>query len=354
MATSLLGSSGCSGTTPENKVAEQTSTLMSAATSSSGPPTAGPPTAGPQDQQTLHRLALNEWRGNARRSAPRQKGCFHATRATNKWIPMPCTAGPDVPLSVGGGGGTDYAGAMPSGSMDYASGEFPSIAGVTSESDGGVANKYSIQLNSNRFTTSACSDATDPICSGWQQFVYVTNGSSGSIFIQSWLVHHGNPCPDASWHVKDNSCWKNGDALSVGPIAITNLDTISLEGILDGLASYVVLFVGNDVYQASSTLLPDLAHRWTSANFNVFGAGGGSQATFNSGSTIAVRVSTIDGYGAWPNCVRSSLTAETNNLSLVDSSCCSIDQSVTYVEGNVPGTLPPFCLTKHLGSIFGY
>jgi hypothetical protein len=68
------------------------------------------------------------------------------------------------------GNGTDYA-ARVTGLMSSATGSFDSVSGVTSEtgqvngSGPQVANTFSLQLNTNQFTTSMCSGALNPtIC----------------------------------------------------------------------------------------------------------------------------------------------------------------------------------------------
>ncbi|MGH7295481.1 MAG: hypothetical protein ACRELB_11135, partial [Polyangiaceae bacterium] len=55
---------------------------------------------------------------------------------------------------------------------------------------------------------------------------------------------------------------------------------------------------------------------WTAAEFNVFGAGGGSTANFNAGSTIVVTTGIDDGTTNPAACSPQGFTGETNNLSL--------------------------------------
>jgi hypothetical protein len=61
----------------------------------------------------------------------------------------------------------------------------------------------------------------------------------------------------------------------------------------------------------------EIAHQWEHAEFNVFGDGGnsdgGSQASFNTGSTIITRIK-VSG-SATPDCAVVGYTGETNNLS---------------------------------------
>jgi hypothetical protein len=61
---------------------------------------------------------------------------------------------------------------------------------------------------------------------------------------------------------------------------------------------------------------PDLGSQWQQAEFNVFGNGGGSQVTFNSGANVRVRTEVLSGTNAGPGCSLGSFTAESSNLTL--------------------------------------
>jgi hypothetical protein len=71
---------------------------------------------------------------------------------------------------------------------------------------------------------------------------------------------------------------------------------------------------------ASSTggnnYFPDLGTQWTKAEFNIFGAGGGSQAMFNSGDSAVVRIEDLSGTNLRPRCLLTSFTGESSNLTL--------------------------------------
>ena len=60
-----------------------------------------------------------------------------------------------------------------------------------------------------------------------------------------------------------------------------------------------------------------LATAWKQAEFNIIGDGGGSKATFNTGSSITVKVAVTHGSTAAPTCASNAgTTGETNNLTL--------------------------------------
>jgi hypothetical protein len=60
----------------------------------------------------------------------------------------------------------------------------------------------------------------------------------------------------------------------------------------------------------------NLEGQWNTAEFNIFGDGGGGQAALSAGTTIDARTEVTNGTGAAPQCVASGtgFTGETNNL----------------------------------------
>ena len=73
-----------------------------------------------------------------------------------------------------------------------------------------------------------------------------------------------------------------------------------------------------------------LASGWNYSEFNLFGAGGGSAATFNSGSSITVKISMTNGSTAAPTCVNYGTTGETNNLNL--GTCSGTGGTSPYIQ----------------------
>jgi hypothetical protein len=103
--------------------------------------------------------------------------------------------------------------------------------------------------------------------------------------------------------------------------------------------STLIFSIGSTLYrvQAADSML-NLAPFWNTAEFNIFGVGGGSQATFNAGSTIVVRNSVTNGTGMPQTCVNNGngFTGETNNPSL--GACApSASPGIVFTESNVPG-----------------
>jgi hypothetical protein len=264
------------------------------------------------------------WR-RAMVNAPLQKdGCFEVTHPSTTWIEVPCTTPPNIPqMPAHGpapqtvGNGSDVA-AQGSGPITWAEGSFPIVSGVTSETDS-TANDYSLQLNSNPFSGAGpCSGAAVPSsCMGWEQFVY----APGYAFIQYWLLNYSNACP-AGWNTYGSDCWKNSTSGAPMPAEpITALGAMTLTGTA-GSADSIVMSVGDGtLYRMSQASVLNLNTGWTSAEFNVFGDGNGSGATFNTGSTIAVQVLTDStGSANGPSCESAGYTGETNNLSILPGS----------------------------------
>jgi hypothetical protein len=102
------------------------------------------------------------------------------------------------------------------------------------------------------------------------------------------------------------------------------------------------LAVGSSLYTAKgNNYFPDLGQNWQAAEFNVFGDGGGSEAVFNSGSTIVVMTSVNNGTTSAPSAVEEGFTGETNNLTLTGTPVVSggTSPSIEFTESNAGFTL---------------
>jgi VWD domain-containing protein len=302
------------------------------------------------------------WRASMAKVPLPKKGCFTATYPDTAWREVPCTTAPNRPYPpnsgglpyVVGGGGTDYSAQVSSGFISSAVGSFDSVTGVTSESQASTPNAYSLQLNTNNFTTTACSGAKNPsACAGWEQFIFsnAPPPSSTSAFIQYWLLGYFTKCP-TGWNGWGNDCWINStQAASAPDQTIATLGDITLTGAAasGSTPDSVTLAIGNTVYSAQGdNHFPDLAKGWQAAEFNVFGDGGGSQAVFNAGSTIVVRTSVNNGSLSAPSCALEGFTAESNNLTLVGTPSIVSSgtlPSIVFTESNPPGT-PEACATS--------
>lgn len=298
---------------------------------------------------------MQSWRTAISHTAVPREGCFQAEYPLTVWREVKCGKAPNIaylPRSGTGGSpdtvgnGNDYE-AVTATLTQSAVGSFPKVKGLKSETGfGGRANTYTLQLNSNFMSNDpACAGAANPTaCRGWEQFVY--SSSEHSTFIQYWLINWGKACP-GGWNTagsgSSTSCWKNSlHAATTPQEVITDLDQMTLTGSAVAGGIDTITFVdGPNAYsitQDDSTMF--LAAGWTGSEFNVIGDGGGSEANFNAGTKLTVRIDLTDGATVAPLCkAHSGTTGETNNLTL--GACKAI-------KGKKNGALPAVQFTEAL------
>src|SRR5262249_6618333 len=112
------------------------------------------------------------------------------------------------------------------------------------------------------------------------------------------------------------------------------LSKMSLFGSAAASANDKLIFTGPS--HAYSLTAPDnvvdLASGWTQAEFNIVGDGGGSEAVFNSGSHVTVRVLVHHGGSGTLSCLSNAgTTGETNNLNL-GGSCTVVHGTNPYIQ----------------------
>jgi hypothetical protein len=308
-------------------------------------PKPAPTTTTPQPNAATAPTPHNAWKSEILRSPAPKQGCFKTTEPSTEWQEVPCGTAPEKPYPPSSGtrpdtvgNGSDFS-AQVTGTITSAVGSFDSVTGVVNESDGTTANTFSLQLNTNTFSSPACNTAKTPAsCAGWEQFVY---SNAGVIFTQYWLLNYVNTCP-SGWNTYQSDCWRNAsNATSVPVQSITNLKELSVTGKADQNGQdTAIMTVGSTAYTESN---PDsalnLAAGWKLAEFNVFGDCCSSQANFNSGSTVVVRTEVSSGTTNAPACSGSGFTGETNNLTI--SSSCTV----------VSGAAPAIVFTESLAAI---
>lgn len=329
-----------------------------------------------------------EWResmAQKRETATSEEGCFKASYPDEEWEAVSCSQAPDYPIGRAGGfpshlgkqsgpmtnvqpdqesadsvtaksgigtqavgNGTAWAAKVSGAYLTTSEGSFPSVTGVTSEKGGTTANLYGLQLNSYFFpsTSTACQGAKLPSgtsCYQWEQFLYTpeyTNSTQYYVYIQYWLFAVDSTgtfksvrrCP-SGWANYSGQCYKNSSSVTV-PAAvqlISNLKNLKLKGSIASGNDTVTLTSGTTLYSVSaSDSVTKLASGWNYSEFNIFGAGGGSDATFNSGSSVTVKISMKNGSTAAPTCVNYGTTGETNNLNL--GTCTGTGGASPYIQ----------------------
>ena len=254
-----------------------------------------------------------------------KKGCFRATYPNKTWQETACVQAPNrpqppqrgaKPFTVGNG--TDWSAQVTSGHIASATGAFASVTGVTTETgNGGAANNYSLQLNSDFFPSTVCAPSPNPNCRGWEQFVY---SNSGFAFIQYWLIQYNTACP-GGWNTytsgTDTYCWRNSSNSTAVPVQpLSNLAALTMTGTVSGGGDSISFSTGANVYTAAGDNSVNAAAGWTAAEYNLVGDCCSSQANFNAGTTMVVRTSVDNGTLLAPSCVLEGFTGETNNLTL--------------------------------------
>jgi hypothetical protein len=276
------------------------------------------------------------------------RGCYTAIYPERQWREVPCKTPPNklylprggglTRLDTVGGAGPDFT-AVVTGHITEAEGSFDSVTGVT------ATPAYSLQLNTDFFSTSTCTGSPNPACKGWEQFIYT---SSGGGFIQYWLIDYGPPgtmcpmprgaacvagfsstdgwCPQTlNWGTPPTPrifCVVNSVGASTAPATpATSLGQLRVSAAASGVGGAandaITVTVAGTPYGANgNNYFPDLGTQWQQAEFNVFGDGGGSQAVFNSGASATVRIEVASGTNLGPGCVLGSFTAESNNMTL--------------------------------------
>jgi hypothetical protein len=303
--------------------------LLSACTA---PTAATAPTASTADAETQ---AREDWREQIARNPSTTDGCFHAAYPSMTWEAIDCAVAPNVPyLPRRGasttetvGDGKDFA-AQVTGLITQTVGTFPTVTGVTKETDGS-SNDYSIQLNSNFMSKARCHTIAG--CQAWEQFVY--SSSSKSAFMQYWLIGQGTCPAGGDWIADGSDCYKNSAAVTVPKIAISALSTMKMSGAaVNGGNDTLVFTADGDAYSTSGKdSVVELGLDWTASEFNIIGDGGGSEAIFNTGSSVTVKIAVTNGTTTAPVCgANDGTTGETNNLTL--GSCEAEGGSTPYIQ----------------------
>jgi hypothetical protein len=271
--------------------------------------------------------ATESWREAIVANPTAVDGCSHASFPDMTWESIDCTAAPSRTFTVGNG--DDYA-IETTGLIAKTTGTFLHATGVKTETDSGTKNGYSIQLNSNFMSgTAACKGVAG--CMSWAQYVY--SSEEESAFMQNWLIAIGT-CPDSTW-IDDGQgdCYKNSAAVSVPVIGITDLTALKMSGGATKNGKDSLVFAnGTEAYTTNERdSVTDLASAWTSSEFNIIGDGGGTEAVFNKGSSVTVRIGINDHSTTAPACVANDgTTGETNNLKL--GACKTFVGSTPAVE----------------------
>jgi hypothetical protein len=290
----------------------------------------------------IEKLRRAEWRRAVLAQPAPKRGCFKLTYPDTTWTATPCSPTRHIPYGrhvggkpyqVGNDYTSDFSAQVTGGTITAATGSFDSVSTGITENGTDVnagpmgSNVYSLQLNTNTFTTTLCAGAlAGAPCAGWEQFIYGNHGGSAQLLIQYWLLAYNKECPE-NWTKSANGateidCFLDAETggVDIPPIGVAALSEVSLTGSGAPSNDGAVLLVGTDAYTVRGSDPINVEQGWTVAEYNIFGDGNRSQATFGPNTTIAVRTAVQSAASLQtPGCVQASFTAETNNLSLSGS-----------------------------------
>lgn len=303
-----------------------------------------------------------EWRNTVSRKAPPKKGCFTTEFPSVDWREVPCVETPSypmpprsgvVPLNVGNG--DDVAAQAPSGVISSTTGSFDALTNVTSESGpignagASLANTYTLQINTDFFTTTTCSTSPNPNCRGWEQFVFENNPSHHRAFIQYWLISFDGACP-ANFQTFPTSPGHNhcvqlsntSGAVSTTAVPVTNLGQVTLTGAASAGADSIVVTIGGTAFTRNGDNSVNASSGWKISEFNILGDGGdsngvGGTASFNNNAGLTTRTRINYGGDAPPNCVATGFTAEMNNLGFGPSAPVASQPGPAVIFNQVTG-----------------
>jgi hypothetical protein len=307
------------------------------------------------DDGVVEAMAKASWRQDMAQIAAPSEGCYHASYPRIVWQPIACTATTPQARAVPRqtvfaqaqtvGNGNDYV--LDSGThlISQAVGSFPVYSGVMSLKSVGVGgsepNEYSLQINTGMYTTAACNGHAG--CTVWQQFLYETDAETdgdAGLYMQDWLIGYGSgACPSGFGSDGEGDCYKESSMVSLPNIKPKSLGdaTFTATAATGGNDTAVVTYDGDAYSSSQKDSSLDIASAWNEVEYNIFSAGGATEAVFNSsGVSITVNVAVNDGSTAAPKCDADGGTSgDTNNLTL--GSCAAAagsTPSISFIESD--------------------
>lgn len=293
---------------------------------------------------------IRAWQRAITGNPSRQAGCFTASYPSLEWHQFPCQKPPlNAPPQVLAkkhphpphlvGNGTDFI--VQATGTTSVTGSFPQVSssatetencmGISGCTDNGDSNIYTLQLNPNGGFPCTL-PASDPgSCSGQQQYVY--DAESNAIYIQYWLLdpslNASSTCPSNynlyPGGLGEPGCYRdspfgylsNASPNPLGVPSVSSLGNVTLTGsaIAGGNDDLTMTDSGEAVAVNPPQSDVGLGGNWTQSEFGIFGDGWGSQAQFNSSTTLNPLMTVVNAQGSAPMCIEGGFTGETNNLS---------------------------------------
>jgi hypothetical protein len=282
------------------------------------------------------------------------RGCFSSSYPALTWHTVTCETAPKAPsaparsaspagnarpATVGGTASGDYVSTVP-GLIAEATGTFWNVSsGITEKGQianagSTYANAFSLQLNSNDFSTPVCAGNSNSQCDAWEQFLYTYGTSASSIYIQYWLLNYNGSCPSnwmtytpAAGSGTEPGCYMNSMATNVPALTASDLADIAFSGAAESGGTDEVSLAGDGTtaYAVGNDSVLDLSEGWDQTQWGVYGdesnSSGASEADFTSSGASLEAQTSIEVSSGPPSltCNYGGFTAETNNLNLTST-----------------------------------
>jgi hypothetical protein len=158
--------------------------------------------------------------------------------------------------------------------------------------------------------------------------------------MQYWMLDYDVTCPNGWFTYRVTGhvyCYTNSPAARVkgGQVTAKDLAHVQLAGRATAHGNdQVSLSVGSGTATAVSNNdnVVTLASSWHTAEFGVYGDGGGGAANFGKNTTLQAQTTLVASTSAAPKCVKEGFTGETNNLALVHTPALGNQPSPTIAS----------------------
>jgi hypothetical protein len=297
----------------------------------------------PVSMATPSSADISSWQETISRVSTPGPGCWTASYPSLAWSAGKCANSTisQSDIAMIGLFHNDENDTFSSASNTFSSVYFTSESGFSSEYDnysrgcsGSSYDWYSIQVNTNEFATSAYGGTR-----GWEQFIFQNQGcpnyNKGILYVTydlvGYLTGHSS-CP-SGWTALFGSCYLASPSPPtqtpyLDPSKLTSAHVYGQTGAYDDNAE---LCISGTCYSATSgsDYLGLYPNKWANTEANIFGYAGLSQAVFNSGFSLGLKINNIGSTTA--SCSQTlSTSGETANLNL--GSCSYTSSSISWSE----------------------
>jgi hypothetical protein len=128
--------------------------------------------------------------------------------------------------------------------------------------------------------------------------------------LRHWLLGYGSTCP-SGYTSEGDDCFKNSSSVSAPDVPIRGLGNLRITGTAAAGGNDTVSFAnGTQAYNLTALdSVLQMGTVWKQSEFNVIGDAGGSEAVFNPGAAVTVKVAAQYGSTAAPTCASNAGSA---------------------------------------------